>query len=331
MTESTMAALLSEYLAIRERVGISDLSGDGQYLLSGEDKTSFLQNLISNDLYLAQGNRGIYTTLLTAKGRIIADFYLYPFTDAYLLTMESIIAEKTFQHLMRFRFRSKINIVNPQWRKILVAGPQARPLLQRLFKDALPEMEECSIVSQQIDPVVCVRQSQTGEEEYHLYCKKDGHEAIWAELLSLGKPFGVETIGPSALELLRMEAGIPRYGVDLTEEILPIEARLEDRAISYTKGCYPGQEVIARIKTYGHVNKRRMGLLFNGNDFPSAGEKVLRGDTQVGWITAGAFSLFLKKGIATAYIRTVAATAGTQVDVGGDIATITNLPFYCRR
>jgi len=332
---------LTEYLAVRERVGIADLSNDGNggppavavMLLSGEDRIVFLQNLTSNDVRIVNGHKGIYTTLLTAKGKIIADFYLYPFADAYLLTMESAIAEKTISHLMRFKFRSKINIVDPQWGKILVSGPMATPLLQKLFNNKLPKMEALSIFSEEANLAVCVCQPQTGEETYHLYYPKAAHEGMWITLLSLGDPFGVAIVGPSTLELLRIEAGIPRYGIDLTEEIIPIEAGLEERAISYSKGCYPGQEVVARIKTYGHVNKHRMGLLFDGKDMPSAGEKVFSGDLEVGWITASAFSPFLRRVIATAYLRTVVATSGTEVRVAmkNASATVTNLPFYSRK
>jgi folate-binding protein YgfZ len=321
-----------EYLAIREGVGISDLSDDGKYLLSGEDRTAFLQNLMSNDIRLANGNKGIVSLLLTAKGKILSAFYLYSLAESYLLTMESVIAEKTFEYLMRVRLRSKINIVAPQWGKILVSGPKARPLLQKLFKGALPEMEEPSVVAL---PLLCVRQPHTGEESYHLYCRKDMLEETWAELLSLGEPFGVTKVGPVTLETLRIESGIPRYGVDLTEEIIPIEAGLEGCAISYTKGCYPGQEVVARIKTYGHVNKHRMGLLLNGSNVPSAGEKVFFDNVEVGWITAGTHSPFLKKPIATAYLRTSVAIVGAELVVGLDgrpvVATVTNLPFNCRK
>jgi folate-binding protein YgfZ len=318
-----------EYIAIRERVGIADLSHDGHYLISGEDRTSFLQNLISNDVRLATGNKGIYSTLLTAKGKIIADFYLYSLAESYLLTMKSVVAEKTFEHLMRFRLRSKIDIVHPPWGKILVSGPKARPLLQKLFNGTLPEMEEPSAV---VAPMLCVRQPHTGEASYYLYCRKDMQAGIWTELLSLGEQFGVATVGISTLETVRIEAGIPQYGVDLTEEIIPIEAGLEGCAISYTKGCYPGQEVVARIKTYGHVNRHRVGLILNGREAPSGGEKIFFDNVEVGWITAGTFSPFLNKPIATAYLKTSVAIVGANVVVplAGQpvLATVTNLPFY---
>lgn len=324
--------LLSEYLAIRERVGISDLSDDGKYLISGEDRTTFLQNLISNDIHLANGNKGIYSTLLTGKGKIIADFYLYPLAEAYLLAVELGLAEKTFEHLMRVRLRSKIKIAAPPWGKILVSGPYAKTLVDKLFKDALPEMEETSIFSQEADALFCVRQPQTGEETYHLYYRQETHEEIWTALLSHGASLGVMQVGKATLALLQMEAGMPQYGVDLTEEIIPIEAGLEDRAISYTKGCYPGQEVVARIRTYGHVNKHRMGLLLDGNEIPSTGKKIFSGAVEVGWVTLGVFSPFLNRGIATAYLRTSAAVVGTELQVEGEngpiLAIVTDLPFY---
>jgi folate-binding protein YgfZ len=320
-----------EYVAVRERVGISDLSHDGQYLISGEDKTTFLQNLISNDIRLVNGNQGIYSTLLTAKGKIIADFYIYSFADSYLITLAEVVAEKVLTHLRHVQLRSKVEITNPPWGKILVSGPKAKLLLQNLTQGLFHEMGEPAIIT---TPLLCVCQPYTGEESYHLYCRKDTLPAMWSNLLLLGAPLGVLPVGSATLEVLQIEAGIPRYGVDLTEEIIPIEAGLEVSAISYTKGCYPGQEVVARIKTYGHVNWHRMGLILNGRNPPFGDEKVFLNNLEVGWVTAGTFSPFLKKPVATAYLRTSVAISGTEVVVPLEgqavFAKVTPLPFYHR-
>ncbi len=325
---------LSEYRAVRERAGVIDLSHGGRYLLFGEDRTTFLQNLISNDIHLAKEGRGIYSTLLTAKGKVIADFYVYPLPGVYLLEMESVAAEQFYAHLMRFKFRSKISIEIPQWGKLLIAGPSAKAVVASLIGCPLPAMQERSMFPQNANPHLIIKRSETGEDDYHLYGHRQGLCDLWATLLTVGKQVGLVPVGQAALEMLRIEAGVPRYGTDIDEEIIPVEAGLEETAISYTKGCYPGQEVVARIKTYGHVNKHLMGLTFVGDDLPHRGDKVLYEGQDAGWVTSRTHSPFLKKPIAMAYLRRSAATPGTAVSVSTDgtalPAVATPLPFYSR-
>ncbi|MEK7747525.1 MAG: glycine cleavage T C-terminal barrel domain-containing protein [Nitrospirota bacterium] len=323
-----------EYRAVRETVGIADLSDEGALLVAGADRTDFLQNLISNDIHLATEHQGIFATALTAKGKVIAAFNLYRLPDAYLLTMESSLTEKTREHLMRFKFRSKIEITAPPWGKFLVAGPHAKNLVEQLLQRKLPAMTAQSFFYQEADPTFCVRQTQTGEEEYHLYCDEKNKDDMGASLIALGVPLGAEWIGQAALDVIYLEAGLPRYGIDLSEEILPNEAGLEASAISYTKGCYPGQEVIARIKTYGHINKHRVGLILEGDQTALSGEKIFSGDQEIGRVLASNHSPFLKKPIATAFLRSAFAKEGEKVTVPieglNTLATVTPLPFYQR-
>jgi folate-binding protein YgfZ len=325
---------ISEYRAVRERVGICDLSDEGKYLLSGEDRVGFLQNLISNDIHLATENRGISATLLTAKGKVLSCLNIYALPAAYLLTMEATLSEKTYQHLMRFKFRSKIEMTVPLWDQFLVAGPQAKTLLERLVNRPLPEMTEQSFFTQEADPIFCVRLRETGDAEYHLYCRREKREWLDMALMTLGAELGITRVGLCALEMLRMEAGTLRYGIDLTEEILPNEAGLEASAISYTKGCFPGQEVIARIKTYGHINKHRMGLLLEGEHLPRCKDKVFSSEQEAGFILSSIHSPFLNRPIATAYLRTAFATHGQSVTITTEgepiFAKVVRLPFYDR-
>ncbi|MEK7702781.1 MAG: glycine cleavage T C-terminal barrel domain-containing protein [Nitrospirota bacterium] len=326
------ANLLLAYRATRETVGIAHLSDQGILCVSGADRVGFLQNLISNDIHLATENRGIFATLLTAKGKLISAFDLYKISDAYWLTMETCLIEKTHQYLMRFRFRSKIEITTLPLCAFLVAGPHAKNLMDALFKRDTLKMDPQSFFSQETDPVFCVRQTQTGEEEYHLYFHPEKKDEMTQLLVTLGAAFDAAWILPSVLETIRLEAGIPRYGVDMTEEILPNEAGLEPSAISYTKGCYPGQEVIARIQTYGHINKHRMGIILEGSKKPSGGEKIFSGDQEAGWVIAATDSPFIKKPIATAYLKTAFAKKDQSLTVMIDdvptLATVIALPFY---
>lgn len=324
---------LSEYRAVREKVGVADLSHQTPFLITGKDRIPFLQNLISNDLKPLEPGKGLYATLLTAKGRVLSDFYLYLLPDALLMDVEWTNAKKTFDQLMRFKFRSQIKIETPSWGRLLVSGPQARPLLEALL-GPLPIKEEKSFFQSEYDgtTLLCIKQSTTGGEDDHLYLPVEGLEKLWERLFSEGGAFGLQPFGQSALETLRIEAGKLRYGVDIDEHIIPIEAGLEKEAISYAKGCYPGQEVMARIRTYGHVNKHLMGLVIEGSELPKREDKVFQGEKDLGWITSATWSPAAGKVIAMGYLRPQIAIPGTAVEVethqGRKTAQVSALPFY---
>ncbi len=323
----------SEYQIVRQKVGVADLSHQTPFLITGKDRIPFLQNIISNDLNPLEQGRGLYTTLLTAKGRVLSDFHLYRLPDALLMDVEWTNAKNTFDQLMRFKFRSQIKMETPAWGRLLVSGPQARPLLETLF-GSVPMNDEHSFFQTESDgaTLLCVKQSTTGGEDYHLYLPMEGLEKLWERLFSAGGAFGLQPFGQSALEILRIEAGKLRYGIDIDEHIIPIEAGLEKEAISYTKGCYPGQEVMARIQTYGHVNKQLMGLTIEGSVLPKREDKIFQGEKELGWITSATWSPAAGKVIAMGYVRPQIAIPGTEVEVeiaqSRKTAQVSALPFY---
>lgn len=325
---------LREYNAIRQGVALADLSYQGKFILSGEDRKAFLQGLISNDLLKATEHSGIYTTLLTAKGKTIADFSLFPLPEGYLMEIEAANAEKTKDVLMRFRLRSKVQMSVPAWGRLLASGPLAKRRIEQLIGEALPKMAENAFFEKKIDHMrlICIKRSVTGEADFHLYTPLENLAALWTRLLSEGAALPLQPVGQTALETARIEAGIPRYGLDMNEEVIPVEAGIQDQVISYTKGCFPGQEVIARIKTYGHVNKQLSGMILEGDTPPQAGAKVSQEGKSVGWVTSAVKSPFVGKIIAMAYLRREVSVPGTllTVDVAQTqtAAEAKSLPFY---
>jgi folate-binding protein YgfZ len=180
--------------------------------------------------------------------------------------------------------------------------------------------------------IICIKRSVTGESDFHLYTPLEHLEGLWSDLLSKGSEWHIQPVGQEALEIARIEAGLPRYGIDFSVETLPNEAGIQDEVISYTKGCFPGQEVIARIKTYGHVNKQLSGLILEGEILPKQGADVFQDQKSVGKITSTIQSPQLDKVIAMAYLRREALKPGTALTVTVDSrqtqAISTALPFY---
>ena len=309
--------------------------------ISGRDRIAFLQKVITNDLGLLTPTQGVYSLLLTAKGKIIADFFVYPLPtdrspDSLLIEVEWASAATIQSHLLGYRFRSQVKIELATTGKILVAGPGATALLSRFFDAPLPALAERGCVQMgQMGGIFCIRRSVTGEADYLLYLPTGQTAEVEAALLALGNKDGVVSIGPAALETLRIEAGLPRFGVDFDEQTFPAEAGLGD-AVSETKGCYPGQEVVARIDTYGHVNKHLRGLVFESpsDPLPQKSDLVFHEGQEVGRITSATRSPHLSRGIALASLRTVAAAPETAVEVaiGGArcLARVVLPPFYRR-
>jgi folate-binding protein YgfZ len=131
-----------------------------------------------------------------------------------------------------------------------------------------------------------------------------------------------ETINPDALEMMRIEVAVPRWGVDMDESTIPNEAGLEKRAISYDKGCYIGQETIARIKTYGHVNRRLVQMALSGRGVPTRGDKIFAGGREAGWVTSAGFSSRLGKPLALGYVRHELAATGATLQWNNETAEV---------
>lgn len=334
---------LWEYRAVRKNVALADLSHEGIFLLTGDDRKTFLQKLISNDLDLLTDNKGISTCLLTAKGKIISHFQLFDLSDglsseeALLIDVGYNNADNTKTQVMRYRMRSKVEMMRPNWGRLLVSGPKATALLESYFDTQLPLLEEHSFFQKKVGTtsVLCVKRSITGEEDYHLFMPAGKIRILWNGLLKAGLPLNLSLIGQKVLETFRIEAGLLRYGFDIDEERLPVEAGLASESISYTKGCYPGQEVMARLKTYGNVKKQLTGLIFKGESLPNRGDEIFHDNKAVGVVTSTVKSPFLGRIIALAYLRTTSTAPDTILDVQiGENrtaeASVTTLPFYKR-
>jgi len=149
--------------------------------------------------------------------------------------------------------------------------------------------------------------------------------------MDAGRPHGIRPVGSQALEPLRMEAGIAKAGPDLNEEIVPPEANLQDKAFSLSKGCYPGQEVVARMDTYGSVRRHLVGLVVKGSAVPPKRAKLFSGSREVGWVSSATLSPEVKAPIAFGFPLRDFSAAGTSLSIEADgtryEATVQPLPF----
>ncbi|HKE62549.1 MAG TPA: aminomethyltransferase family protein [Nitrospira sp.] len=332
--------MTAEHRAVRNAVGLADLSHRGKLRVTGEDRVKWLQSVISNDILPLQPGQGRYSSFLTHKGKMLTYFRCYIQTDAVVLEDVGEIGDTTYAALRKFLLygtKAKMENCAESWGLLLVSGPKASHVLKASFGTDVADQKPVNFISAAIGGqtalVICTE--ETGERDYEILIPADGLVAAWERLMEAGAPHGIKPIGNQAREALRMEAGLPKAGPDLNEEIVPPEANLEEKAFSLTKGCYPGQEVVARMDTYGSVRRHLVGLVVKGSAVPPKGAKLFSGDREVGWVSSATLSPELKTPIAFGFPLRDFSTAGTAltIEAGGTKydATVQALPFYRHR
>ncbi len=323
-----------EALAARKTAGWCDLSYRGKICLSGKDRVRFLHNLVSNDIQRLQVGEGCYALFLEPKGHIITDMRVYALEDSFLLETEPGQENRLARLLDRYRFREKVTIekVTEQWGILSVNGPLAREWISQFLNQTIEPLPENHFVRKEWKgrAIFLMGTTFTGESGFHLWVSWGQIEEVARELWNL-RPEKAQAIGYQAWEILRIEAGIPRLGPELNEKIIPLEAELY-HAISETKGCYIGQEIIARILSRGHTNRNLRGLRVKGDQVPEPGDLLVAEDQEIGWITSATWSPTLEQPIALAYIRREYAQPGTTIKIQRAekqiSAQVTQLPFY---
>lgn len=329
--------MLSEYRAVREAVGIADLSHRGKLRVTGEDRVKWLQSVISNDLLSLQPGQGRYSSFLTHKGKMLSYFRCYLQTDAVMLEDVGEIGDQTYTALRKFLLygtKAKMENCRESWGLLLVSGPKAAATLKAAFGTDVDDLTPVNFISAGIggQTALVIRTEETGERDFEILIPSDGLVAAWERLLEAGRPHGIQPVGSQAREALRMEAGIAKAGADLNEEIVPPEANLQEKAFSLSKGCYPGQEVVARMDTYGSLRRHLVGLVVKGSVVPPKGAKLFSGTREVGWVSSATLSPELKAPIAFGFPLRDFSAAGTSLSIEADgaryEATVHSLPFH---
>jgi glycine cleavage system T protein len=328
---------LEEHLAVRESVGIIDLVFRGKLELTGEDRVRFLNALVSNDVKSVKPGNGIYAALLTVHGKLVADLRVYGLEGSLLIDLADSIKDKTIAALNQRLVADRVEIkdISDICRALSLQGPKSGALLDALLYEPLPAMQDLQHVERELNGLQTriIKVTHTGEEGYDLLVATGQLTRLWGILAEKGSAFGLKPVGMAALNTLRIEAGIPWYGVDMDESHILLEAGLE-QALSTTKGCYLGQETIARIIFRGHVNKKLVGIRMKNNTVPAPKDRLLHEGTPVGVVTSGGFSPSLNAAIALAYVRRDYLQPGTPLMVeaqGAESpAEVVALPFYKR-
>jgi folate-binding protein YgfZ len=310
-----MNDLRGEYDAIRGGVAVVDLSGAGILRLSGNNSIQFLNGLISNDVKSLKAGEGVLAAFPTLQGKLLALCRVYNLGEYMLMELDAINREKIFKNLSRFSLAGEFFVtdVSDDLALFSLQGPRSTELLESLTGQPIEE-EQYRIVEGQIAGarVFIASHSRCGETGFDVFIQNEFARKVLETILERGVIFGAREVGFEAFETARIEAGVPREGVDAGENYIILESELES-AVSYTKGCYLGQEVIARIHWRGQPAKRLRGLLIDADRPPAPGAELFAGDgKKVGEITSSARSFALGRLIALGYVHRYYLTPGTE-------------------
>ena len=325
---------LFEYAAVREKgAGLIDLSPRARFQLSGSEAEQFLNGLITNDVKTLPENQWMAAAFPNVQGRLIASVRVGRLKDKFVIDTEPLTGEKVFQTIQRFTLAGDFHLTDLTDQTVLlsVQGKQAVEVVHGVLGEFAAKIPNGGLGQHewQQQELIIWHAGHTADDGFDLVARIDHAQALWEALVIKG----ARPVGYDAFEILRIEAGVPRYGVDVDESIVVPEA-LEE-AVSYTKGCYIGQEIIARIKYRGHVAKKLVGIVFDGPVKLDTDAKLKSlDDKEIGRITSITFSPHLGRTIALGYVKYDSASPGIEVKVsstaGDTPARVAKLPLVRR-
>jgi aminomethyltransferase len=325
-----------EHEAVRQRAGLFDVSHMGRLTFDGEDVLAWLERSTTNHVARLAELQIQYSLMANDQGGVIDDVLVYRQPFAYLMVCNASNRDHVNSRLASLRSGAKGNFHDRTLDTAMIAvqGPRALEILEPLFDQPLASVSYYHFTMGQLLkklPAVVSRTGYTGEDGFELIVGKGGARELWEALMEAGKPHGVQACGLGARDTLRLEAGMPLYGHELTDSIDPYTAGL-GWAVKLQKGDFAGREALQALKMKAH--QTRIGLVLDGKRIARQGAPVIQGDRQVGLVTSGTFSPTLEVSLAMALVDARASDlkAPLAIDVRGhrEPARIVKLPFYKR-
>jgi folate-binding protein YgfZ len=320
-----------EFSALLNGCGVYDLGFRARLSLTGGDRVRWLNGMVTNNIRDLAVGHGIYAFLLNPQGRILGDMLVFNQGEMLVVETDRNQLEKiaaTFDHYIIMDDVEVTNI-SERWTALGISGSKSRLLLNAAGIE-VPELQPLQVIAPRCDCdcgcVECtvIRGEDAGSESYEIWLAPKDVYQTWRALLAAG----ATPVGSEALEMQRIVAGVPLYGVDIRERDLPQETE-QMRALNFNKGCYVGQEIVERIRSRGNVHRKFTGFLVEGAASITAGTRIISAEKEVGEITsATVFSTAAgTRTIALGYIRREVGVPGRAVSVGDVNATVVQLPF----
>lgn len=320
-----------EYAFATQAVGLFDTNYQCWAWLDGADRVRYLNAITTNNVKDLAPGHGVTGLLLNPQGHILAEITTFALPDRLLLRSHAVVRPRTLETLEKFIIMDDATLTDAseQLGSVAVEGPLATKFAQDIAGFSLEGSAESSHVEKEIEGIPCrvIRLSRFGQPGIEFVTSQENLPGLWDYLASMARAVRGGRIGYEAINSLRLEAGVPWFGHDFDDKVIPHEAGLENSHINYTKGCYTGQEIVERVRSRGQVNRRLTALKFSSVESPAPGTKLLAADKEVGHVTSAARSPRLQSPIGFAYLRREHNALGSQVAYEGGSAQVVSLPF----
>lgn len=331
-----------EHLAVRNKVGIFDISHMGRVMVSGTDSERFLNNVITNDVTALSPNVAQYSVMCTEMGGILDDFVVYRMEkEKFLVVFNASNREKDYNWFVKNSagFSVELDNISENVAMLAVQGPNAEKTLQKISNEDLSKIGRFRCGSSRLmgRDVFIARTGYTGEDGFEVFVwgaslsNPGAAVKLWSGILDAGKDLGIEPCGLGARDTLRLEAGLCLYGNDIDEGTTPLEAGL-GFVVKLQKARFIGKEFLLRQKAEG-PKRKRIGLVMLDQGIPRSGFEISSANGEkIGRLTSGTFSPLLKQGVGMGYVETSQAREGAIVNLNmrgrTARAKISGFPLY---
>ncbi len=316
----------AEYAALRRAVAVIDTNFRAAFSFTGPDRQRYLNAVLTSNVRDLKPGRGTVGLLLTPQGHILAEVETFAREDNVLALSHAMVRERTHSTFEKFIIMDDVTLedVSSSTATLDLVGPRAAALLSEIVERNFADMPLFAHEEAALDRIAChvVRREIAGDPAATLIVSRGQVADLWQALVARVRARGGAPAGMEALNSVRLETGTPWFGTDYGDEQIPHEAGLEQSHINYEKGCYTGQEIVERVRSRGHVNRRLTALQFSTSVVPPAGTTLRRDASEVGSITSTGYSPRLGRSIGLGYVRREQSAIGTILDASGTAAEV---------
>jgi folate-binding protein YgfZ len=316
----------AEYRSARDTVALIDKNYRAYLSFTGPDRVRYLNAILTNNVKDLAANHGIVSLLLNPQGHILAEIETYAFADRLLCVSYAMIRERLLEVLEKFIIMDDVTLVDetPRYGTLALEGPKAAALVKEVSGADLTKYEELSSRGGKVGSIPCfiTKRSPGGVPGAEFLAESEKLPELWQVLLDAVRWHEGAPMGYTALSATRLAQSAPWFGYDFGEKQIPHEAGLQDSHISYTKGCYTGQEIVERVRSRGQVNRQRVQLAFSGDVVPAPDTVITQDGKEVGHVTRAARIWDPTRILGMGYVRKEASTPGTTLQWPGGTATV---------
>jgi folate-binding protein YgfZ len=320
----------AEYRFARNSVALIDKNYRAYLSFTGADRVRYLNAILTNNIKGLSPGNGVASLFLNPQGQIQAEIETYAEAEKLFCVSFAMIRKKLIPAIEHYIIMDDVVLTDETERygTIAIEGPRAAELSQKLTGVDLADLPDLGWKDSSIGPIPCriIRRSAGGIPSAEFLTARQHQNDLWNLLGDAAKSSGGGPMGYTALNALRLEQAVPWFGYDFGEKQIPHEAGLEISHISYTKGCYTGQEIVERVRSRGQVNRTRVLFRLAGAELPPAGTPILSDGKEIGSVTRSACSPALQSVIGMGYLRREKSAPGSEVQIGGSLAMVVSPP-----